>query len=356
MTMDRHKNKHREERPRTVLAFLWHLAEEARREGRQRRAEIWRATAYSFSRFLEGKDIGLRQVEGGLIRRYEAWLLSRGLCPNTASFYLRNLRSACNKAVKAGLCPAPRRNPFADVYTGVSGTRKRAVDGKVLTGLRTLDLTGEPELDYARHLFLFSFYTRGMAFVDMAGLRQADLKAGVLSYMRRKTGKPLSVRWEKPMQDTLEAVWRAAEAMALGGEVGGEAKGEAKGKGTASCRAGRRRGRDDSGEARRQVAGGTYLLPVLRRDDPHARSAYRNRQYAVNRSLKEIGRRLGLKEALTMYCARHSWASLARAKEVPISVISDGLGHSSERVTQIYLATLDTSAVDRANRMIINGI
>ena len=59
---------------------------------------------------------------------------------------------------------------------------------------------------------------------------------------------------------------------------------------------------------------------------------------------------------MTMYCARHSWASLARAKEVPISVISDGLGHSSERVTQIYLSTLDTSAVDRANRMIINGI
>ena len=124
--MDRHKNKHQEKRHRTVLTFLWHLAEEARREGRQRRAEIWRATAYSFSRFLEGKDIGLRQVEGGLIRRYEGWLLSRGLCPNTASFYLRNLRSASNKAVKAGLWPAPRRNPFADVYPGVSGTRKRA--------------------------------------------------------------------------------------------------------------------------------------------------------------------------------------------------------------------------------------
>ena len=91
-------------------------------------------------------------------------------------------------------------------------------------------------------------------------------------------------------------------------------------------------------------------------NDFYIRSVYRNRQYAVNRSLKEIGTRLGLKEPLTMYCARHSWASLARPKEVPVSVIGDGLGHSSERVTQIYLTTLDTSAVDRANRMIINGI
>ena len=66
--MDRHKNKHREERPRTVLAFLWHLAEEARREGRQRRAEIWRTTAYSFSRFLEGKkDWSMRMIGSRMI-------------------------------------------------------------------------------------------------------------------------------------------------------------------------------------------------------------------------------------------------------------------------------------------------
>ena len=65
---------------------------------------------------------------------------------------------------------------------------------------------------------------------------------------------------------------------------------------------------------------------------------------------------LGLKMPLTMYVARHSWASLAKSREVPLSVISDGLGHASERVTRIYLSTLDMNAVDEANRMIINGI
>ena len=189
-----------------MLCWLGILAEEARAEGRQRRAEIWRTTFNSFSRFLGGKDIGLRQMEGRLMQRYENCLLAGGLCPNTTSFYLRNLRSAYSKAVKAKLCPAPRQNPFSEVYTGVAKTRKRAVCADTLRAIRKLDLDGRPDLDYARNLFLLSFYTRGMAFADMAGLRRSDLKEGILCYVRRKTGRPLFIHWEERMQETVEAM------------------------------------------------------------------------------------------------------------------------------------------------------
>ena len=347
-----------------MLCWLGILAEEARAEGRQRRAEIWRTTFNSFSRFLGGKDIGLRQMEGRLMQRYENCLLTGGLCPNTTSFYLRNLRSAYSKAVKAKLCPAPRQNPFAEVYTGVAKTRKRAVCADTLRAIREMDLSGRPDLDYARNLFLLSFYTRGMAFADMAGLRRSDLKEGILCYVRRKTGRPLFIRWEGRMQEMLEALWRNAEAMrAAAPRWGGKrlsrrdagqlasnrgagclGAGAMGGKGTASSRA----GKDADGDG--------YLLPIIRDGESHARSAYRNVQYKVNQGLKEIGKMLGLKMPLTMYVARHSWASLAKSKEVPLSVISDGLGHASERVTRIYLASLDMNAVDEANRMIINGI
>lgn len=351
-------------KPKTMLCWLGKLAEEARSEGRQRRAEIWRTTFNSFSRFLGGKDIGLRQMEGRLMQRYENWLQAGGLCPNTTSFYLRNLRSACNKAVRAKLCPKPKQNPFAEVYTGVAKTRKRAVCADTLRAIRKLDLDGRPDLDYARNLFLLSFYTRGMAFADMAGLRRSDLKEGILCYVRRKTGRPLFIHWEERMQETVEALWRDAEAMGAavrqrGGKrlsrrdagqlasnrgAGCLGAGAMGGKGTASSRA----GKDADGDG--------YLLPIIRDGESHARSAYRNVQYKVNQGLKEIGKMLGLKMPLTMYVARHSWASLAKSKEVPLSVISDGLGHASERVTRIYLATLDMNAVDEANRMIINGI
>ena len=74
------------------------------------------------------------------------------------------------------------------------------------------------------------------------------------------------------------------------------------------------------------------------------------------RKLKEIGKMIGVQLPLTMYVARHSWASVAKNKNVPISVISEGMGHDSEMTTQIYLASLDTSVVDKANSMILNSL
>ena len=57
-----------------------------------------------------------------------------------------------------------------------------------------------------------------------------------------------------------------------------------------------------------------------------------------------------------MYVSRHSWASIAKNKNVPLSVISEGMGHDSEATTQIYLASLDNSLVDKANEMILKNL
>ena len=84
--------------------------------------------------------------------------------------------------------------------------------------------------------------------------------------------------------------------------------------------------------------------------------AYRNAGYSINRSLKRVGRMAGLEIPLTLYVARHSWASAAKAKGVPVGVISEGMGHDNEATTRIYLASLDTSAVDRANALILRGL
>lgn len=59
---------------------------------------------------------------------------------------------------------------------------------------------------------------------------------------------------------------------------------------------------------------------------------------------------------LTMYVARHSWASIAKQKQISISVISGALGHDSEKTTLIYLSTLDTFAVDNANSEILAAL
>ena len=99
-----------------------------------------------------------------------------------------------------------------------------------------------------------------------------------------------------------------------------------------------------------------FLLPILHGNEANPRSKYRNALFRVNRALKEIGRRIGLEKDLTLYCARHSWASMARNMNVPLAVISEALGHGSERMTRIYLDSLDLNAVDQANLMLINGL
>lgn len=98
-----------------------------------------------------------------------------------------------------------------------------------------------------------------------------------------------------------------------------------------------------------------YLLPVIRRHEEE-QSQYRNALRLINNKLKEIAVLAGLQTNLTMYVSRHSWASIAKSKNIPLSVISEGMGHDSEATTQIYLASLDSAMIDRANRTILKEL
>lgn len=99
-----------------------------------------------------------------------------------------------------------------------------------------------------------------------------------------------------------------------------------------------------------------YLLPIICKPDTNDRNTYHNKSYNINHALKKIAKKIGITLNLTLYVARHSWASAAKAKGIPLSVISEGMGHDSEATTQIYLASLDTSVVDRANSIILKSL
>ena len=118
---------------------------------------------------------------------------------NTISFYMRNLRAVYNRAVEKG--QTPQNNPFRHVYIGVDKTVKGAISIKVIKALKVLDLSTKSSLDFARDMFMFSFCTRGMSFVDMAYLKKTDLQNGIQAYLRRKTGQELSIKWEKCMDE-----------------------------------------------------------------------------------------------------------------------------------------------------------
>lgn len=85
-------------------------------------------------------------------------------------------------------------------------------------------------------------------------------------------------------------------------------------------------------------------------------SQYQTALGYYNKLLKRISKILDLDISLSSYTARHSWATAARNHNVPISVISAGMGHTTEKTTQIYLASLESSVIDQANQSILSAL
>ena len=277
--------------------------------GRIRTSETYRATLNSFKKFRCSKDIMLDRLSTEIMENYEAWLKNRGIALNTISFYTRILRAVYNRAVENEIIE--NRQPFRHVYTGLEKTVKRALPLSIIKKIKTLDLSSSQALDFARDIFLLSFYLRGMSFIDMSFLKKSDLKNGHITYRRRKTGQQLIIEWTTEMQTILD---KYPENKSI------------------------------------------YLLPIIRNAGANERCAYRNTGYNINHNLKRIADMVGITIPLTLYVARHSWASAAKAKGIPVSVISEGMGHNSETTTKIYLASLDTSVVDKANSLILKSL
>lgn len=291
----------------SLFDYMQHVIAKYRKHGQYRTSETYLATLNSFSKFRGNVDVDLGDIDCELLEMYESYLKLQGLSPNTISFYMKHLRAIYNKAVDDDI--VMDRKPFRRVFTSVEKTVKRAVSLKTIKQLKLIDYSDYPSRRFAQDMFLFSFYTRGMSFVDIAYLRKDNLKGNVLLYRRKKTNQQLIIHWEPCMQEIL-----------------------------------RKYSADTSSP---------YLFSIIKDCNQDVRKQYRNALYLVNRHLKEIGKNIGLSLPLTMYCARHSWASIARDEGVPISVISEGMGHDSEKTTQIYLASLKTEVIDRANRKIL---
>lgn len=291
----------------TLFAFSRYLIGYMKELRRDRTVETYTTTLNSFTRFLEGKDIPFKSLTSSLVDQYQVWLQEKGLTRNTTSFYMRNLRAIYNQAVDRGL--APPTDPFRHVYTGVDKTRKRALPLSVIRRIKVLDLSTRTDLSFARDMFLFSFYTRGMSFIDMSYLRPSNLQEGYLVYARKKTGQPIRIKWEKSMQDIID---------------------------------------------RYPANPAGYLLPIITSSEKGGRNQYRNILFHVNSGLADISEMLRIDPPVTTYVARHSWASIAYSRNVPIAVISEAMGHDSERTTRIYLASVSNTKVDKANSMILH--
>ena len=295
---------------KVVETFIEEQIKQLREEHRFGTANNYEKTMISLESFVRNKKLTFTNFNEQLIADYNTYLISKGLMRNSISFYMRNLRAIYNKAVKQKI--VKKKELFSEVYTGIDKTRKRAVDERLISKLYNLKLDNNDVLSLTRDIFIFSYCMRGMSFVDIAYLKKTDISNGVISYCRRKTGQLMNVRIESCMQYIINKY------------------------------------KENTSE---------YIFPIIKSDDKgEAYKQYRSGINIYNRNLGILSDMIGSGCKLSSYTARHSWATAARKHDVPISVISAGMGHSSETTTQIYLKSIEDDVVDRANAEIINKL
>ena len=290
-------------------AFAENIIQTKRKEGHTALADKYQSSLNSFKRFLNDCHPTFIQIDDQLIRSYECFLKQSGVCNNTISFYMRNLRAIYNKAVQQGA--VEQRHPFAHVYTGIAKTIKRAINTNDIQRLKKMKLTPYSTEDQARDFFLFSLYTCGMSLIDIAHLKKTNINDGYIIYNRRKTGQRIIIRWEACMQELADKY---------------------------------------------ATKDSPYLFPIITDPNQDKERQYLNKYHIINKHLKKIGKELSIPTKLTTCVARHSWASIARNQEVPIAAISEAMGHTCERTTRIYLKSLSNKIVDQANMQVLKAI
>lgn len=290
-----------------------------RREGRYSTAHVYKNALYSFTKFCGTFSVSFKQITRERLRCYGQYLYDCGLKPNTVSTYMRMLRSIYNRGVEAGSAPyIPRL--FHDVYTGVDIRQKKALPVSELHKL----LYEDPKSERLRHtqaIAVLMFQFCGMSFADLAHLEKSALDKNIIRYNRIKTKTPMSV----------EVLDTAKEKM--------------------NQLINRHPCHPDCPD---------YLFDILHGDKSRKdERTYREYQSALrrfNNSLKGLARALHLDSSVTSYTLRHSWATTAKYRGVPIEMISESLGHKSIKTTQIYLKGFGLRERTEVNRMNISYV
>lgn len=290
------------------------LIQETKSARRYSTAGVYRSAFNSFSNFTGNESLTFKSLTPEILKRYEEHLFQQELCNNTVSTYMRMLHSIFTQVCQQSKFPVESIDKlFRHVFTGYTPTAKRAVSPALIRRLIQLDLKQHSDLCFSRDLFLLSFYLRGMPFVDLVHLRKTDVQNGTIYYYRHKTHHQMSVY----IEPCAAAILRKYAP------------------------------KDPSSP---------YLLPILSATGEKGYRQYRSGLRLHNIHLNRLSKMLHLDTPLTSYVARHSWATTAKEKGIAISVISEGLGHASEKVTHVYLASFKNATMVQANKIVISTI
>jgi site-specific recombinase XerD len=292
----------------TFFVFTEELIERMESLSKKGNARIYQQALNVFKTFRNEHDLSFEEFTYKVVIDFEEFLIKRGNKPNTVYTYMRKLKSAYNKAIKEGIVKE-ESYPFKNYQIKNEKTIKRAISKDDIIAIKNLDLSNNQTMLNARNIFLFSFYARGISFIDIANLQVKNITGDRLYYSRNKTNQKFSIRLTNQMLNIITQY-------------------------------------NDMQDAE------SYLFPFIANNENDKYKHYLNALRLTNKKLKKIGEMAGLSIPLTTYVSRHSWATIAKRQGVPTAVISEGLGHETERTTQIYLDSFENDVLDAANDLI----
>lgn len=263
--------------------------------------------------------IALETVDVDYLKGFELYMRERGNSDNSIATRFAVFKAVYNKAVKEGVI-VPKQNPFIQFKVGSlwTPTRKRSITKEDIQKIIALEIPHNYRSRYkqlAKDLFLFSYFTAGMNFNDIARLRHKDVINGRVYYSRHKTQKLLSFSLTPQATKIMERYTSPFY--------------------------------DDE----------DYIFPVfdtnVHKTDQQKFNRIVKSLRKVNYCLKAIGKEIGLPFPLTTYVARHTYATVLKRSGVNIAIISESLGHSDLSTTQIYLDSFENSQIDEAMRNLL---
>ncbi|GKH13642.1 MULTISPECIES: site-specific integrase [Bacteroides] len=268
-------------------------------------------TYNSLLEFNKHLNIYFVDIDVSWLKRYEAWLRKQGLASNTIKGKFVDIRTMYNIAIDENIVKV-EHYPFRKFKIAKlqQETAKRAISKEDITRIIEYK-TDNPLVQFAIDIFTFSYIMGGINFVDISTLTKENMMDNRLVYIRHKTKKLIQL----PLQD------KAIELI--------------------------EKYHDD---------GNPYLFPILKAYHKTEQQKF-NRVHKiisnVNNRLKKIGKDLEIPVTLTTYVARHSHATVLKKAGVATSIISESLGHSSEKITQVYLDSFGNEQMDEAMKNLL---
>jgi site-specific recombinase XerD len=301
------------QKARTVGELFNEYIAQLKDEGRLGYALSVQQVCNSLLKYKGHLDIYFSEIDVNWLKAYESWLRCCKLADNTIGIRFRTLRAVYNLALAEGLVKADCY-PFKKYKVSKlhKETAKRAITKEQVKQVIDYDVSGARFYKkLAVDMFAFSYLMGGINFTDMAFLTDKNVEGGRLVYVRQKTKKLIML----PLQE------KAVEIM-----------------------------------NRYRSSQRKFIFPILDERERTLRQI-RNRIYDVldnvNGYLKEIGKELGVELKISSYVARHSYATVLKRSGVSTSVISESLGHSSERMTQIYLDSFENKQLNDAMKNLL---